>query len=202
MSVSKIMIDNFRRKFNLKTISTFLHNPYEVLKEANLKLFVSDPEWGKEDYRVLWNHTSFVNKAVLDLGADHGSTAAFFLSRGARRVIAVEGRDQLFILLLKNFGKNAKVYCVFQLINNSRQIDDLLQRFKPDIVKADIEGYEELFVHCNRNLLTSVPVWLIEIHSDELTRIILERFNELGYISKQVVPRIKNPIWLFEKRHD
>src|SRR3990170_8039302 len=70
--------------------------------------------YGPENYNVHWKYTSFKGKVILDLGADVGSTAKFFLKNGARRVIAVEGNDKNAYQLFHNYQNNNKVVCVRQ----------------------------------------------------------------------------------------
>ena len=61
-------------------------------------------DWGPglEDYRQDYGMVDYAEKVVLDLGADVGSSADYFLRCGARRVVAVEGHPALYQELWKN----------------------------------------------------------------------------------------------------
>ena len=52
--------------------------------------------WEDLDLDTHWGWLDVEGKVVLDVGADYGSTADFFLQRGAARVIAVEGDPRSF----------------------------------------------------------------------------------------------------------
>jgi predicted methyltransferase len=107
----KILVDDHAHAESMlsKKWKTLRENPRGVIRKyinvAKLHLFITNPEipiFG-EDYSKHWK-ADFKGKVVLDLGADYGSTAFYFLQKGAREVIAVEG-DRILAL---NLAKNAK----------------------------------------------------------------------------------------------
>lgn len=65
--------------------------------------------------------------AVLDVGAGCGETARFYLLHGATRVIAIEGDDERFAMLERNFAGDVRVLAVHARLEK---------------VKIDIEGWE------------------------------------------------------------
>ncbi|MEM2995027.1 MAG: hypothetical protein QXI91_03285 [Candidatus Bathyarchaeia archaeon] len=67
------------------------------------------PSFG-EDYDKHWNYLNFKGKKILDLGADYGSTASYFLWQGAKQVIAVERNEEFAEALRKTFEKNPESY--------------------------------------------------------------------------------------------
>ncbi len=71
---------------------------------------------------------SIVGKTVLDLGAGSGETAFFYLSHGAKHVIAVEPPGEALQMLRKNFGGDPRVTIVESSV---------------DLIKSDIEGSEQ-----------------------------------------------------------
>jgi len=149
-----------------------------VLKE---KLLGEIPTWHGEDFDKHWNYTSFVGKTVLDLGADYGSTAHYFLKKGATRIIAVEGDPELASKLEQNYQNNSRVKCIKMWIQRSDHIVNFIRAFKPDLAKVDIEGSESVLLNINPEVLKMVKEWLIEIHSDELYGEILDFLNRQGF---------------------
>ena len=134
-----------------------------------------------EDYDRHWKWTSFTGKTVLDLGADYGSTAFFFLKQGACRVIAVEGSKTRTAKLKTYYGGSDKVVCVEKFIGSARDIEELIGKYKVDIVKVDIQGAERYLMQVSPKLLLSVNEWLIETHSDEIRKNLERFFVGLGF---------------------
>jgi precorrin-6B methylase 2 len=129
-----------------------------------------------EDYNKHWRYVSFVGKTVLDLGADYGSTADYFLANGARRVIAVEGNKELACKLHRNFGNDKRVACVQKWIASGKDISKLIEKYAPDIVKVDIEGEEKRLLDIGVETLAKVKEWLVETHTEQLYRIVKDFF--------------------------
>jgi len=126
-----------------------------------------------------WGYVDYVGKTVLDLGADKGSTIMYFLRNGAKRVIAVEGNPELFAELEKMFVGNPHVIYYPIRISCGEDIEKLLQGYKPDIVKVDIEGAEE---HLLENVHISLALtWMIEVHNHVVYRKLRDKFRFLGY---------------------
>jgi hypothetical protein len=166
-----------------RKVFTLLHHPRAVFRRYQKKLYwtllrIPFPA-NEEDYDRHWNYISFKDKVVLDFGADYGSTAYFFHSKGAKKIVAVEGLPSYYARLLDNAGKWNYVIPVNRRIRTSDDIDSLIKQFKPDIVKMDIEGAEVNLLHCNS--LKDVKDWLIEAHTKNLRDLIVKRFSELGF---------------------
>jgi len=162
------------------------------LKAKITKLLGGIPPIYNEDYNDHWNFTSFENKVVLDLGADYGSTAYYFLRNGAIKVIAVEGDQQLAEKLRRNFQNDKRVICIHGFINETKQISDLILQHHPNLVKVDIEGNEKLILNLSNEDLKRVE-WLIEAHSDEIYES-LKRFflnNQFKVRSFQYIDNLK-----------
>jgi len=126
-----------------------------------------------------WGYVDYVGKTVLDLGADKGSTTVYFLNNGAKRVIAVEGNPELYQELERIFVGNPNVIYYPIRISCGEDIDKLLQGYKPDIVKVDIEGAEEYIL--NNVHVWDCPEWLIEVHNHVIYRKLRDAFRRLGY---------------------
>lgn len=109
-------------------------------------------------------------KTVLDAGAGCGETAAFYLTKGAARVIAVESNPESFRLLQRNAEANQwKNVLAF----NERFNPSFIDQYQPDFCKIDIEGGEECLL--GRASLT-VPS-LVEVHSARLEEAFREKFG-------------------------
>jgi len=187
------------QKIILKKYHTLASNPIGVynkyrgkLKAKITKLLGGIPPIYNEDYEAHWNFTSFKNKVVLDLGADYGSTAYYFLRKGATKVIAVEGDQQLAEKLRRNFQNDERVICIHGFINETKQISDLILYHHPNLIKVDIEGNEKLILNLSNEDLKGVE-WLIEAHSDEIYES-LKRFflnNQFKVRSFQYIDNLK-----------
>ena len=161
---------------------TLLRNPrgvYHKYKSKLVKLFGGIAPIYGEDYDSHWGFTSFKGKTVLDLGADYGSTAHYFLRRGARRVVAVEGDPRLAEKLEENFRGDGRVVPIHLFIESAGQVAELIERFDPDLVKVDVEGAERILLDLPRGLVEERE-WLVEAHSDELYERLKRFFLECG----------------------
>jgi hypothetical protein len=152
-----------------------------------------------EDYDQHWGFTDFKDKVVLDCGADSGSTASYFLSRGAKHVIAVSGRAEYdgLVAHVKKFGWEDKVTPVNCWISSVADFIALITEFKPDILKCDLDPEtreiklpEWYLFECPDEILSKVPEYMIEWHDNESQECVNpnhmlfvwpERFEKLGY---------------------
>jgi len=189
-------------KFDLvikKRLRIFLTEPLKVYK----KYFYLVPRriWYKllkvpyplcnENYDKLWGYTCFEGKSVLDVGADYGSTAYYFHKRGAKKVVAVEG-DHKRATALKKFALTSDfVIPVETFVTSGADFLSLMDQWKPEIVKVDIEGSESLLLKLSEGELSLVPEWLIECHSDEIYQKLKRRFLSIGKVSSISFPDIR-----------
>ncbi len=134
-----------------------------------------------EDYVAHWNYTTFEGKTILDLGADYGSTASFFLEHGAKKIIAVEGREDEFRKLQENYMDDPSVTCIYTFIMGPNHIKKFIDDHKPDLVKADIEMAENYMLEMDNETLRQVPEYLIETHRYEDLAKFWIKFRDLKY---------------------
>jgi len=99
-----------------------------------------------EDYSRHWP-VNVEGKTVIDFGADYGSTAYYFLSKGAIRVICVEGNPTLYKQLEANIRFLHNCVAVYKNIQAPADFADILTS-TAETVKVDVEGAE-------RHLVTS-----------------------------------------------
>ena len=128
-----------------------------------------------------YSFVDYRGKVVLDIGADYGTTAAYFLRRGAVRVVAVEGDEQYFSLLQENAEEVPEVTPVNCRISSPKQLEDLITTYQPDILKADCEGCELHLLNVPDRILRKVPEYLLEVHNTELWERFRRKFQALGY---------------------
>jgi len=135
-----------------------------------------------EDYDKHWGFASFRGKIVLDIGADWGTTAQYFLQHGAKKVVAVEGNEEYVSELFRNYDDNPNVLCIEMMVKTPKQFEDLISTYEPDIVKGDIEGDEHHLLGVPVEILSSIREWLIEVHCrDQLEKKLFDLFLSLGY---------------------
>lgn len=141
----------------------------------------SIPPIHDEDYESHWGKINYRGKVVLDIGADVGSTADFFLKKGARMVIAVEGSKLCFEQLRANAPLMKNVIPLFIFIENPEQIESLIQKWTCDVVKIDIEGGELNLLKIEDEAFRRVPEFIVELHSNNLFKMMLRKCARNNY---------------------
>jgi len=141
----------------------------------------SIPPIHDEDYESHWGKINYRGKVVLDIGADVGSTADFFLKKGAKMVIAVEGSKLCFEQLRANASLMRNVVPLFIFIENPEQIESLIQKWMCDVVKIDIEGGELNLLKIEDEVFRRVPEFIVELHSDNLFKMMLRKCVRNNY---------------------
>jgi hypothetical protein len=161
-----------------RRVRAFFKNPKGALKSYCWTVLRKVPPLGYENYGWHWNYLSFSEKTVLDLGADYGSTADYFLRHGANAVIAVDGNKVYADKFRQLLGNNKRIVYVNKWIGSGTDIDLLIAEFSPDIVKVDIEGNEKLLLDVN---VGRVKEWLVETHTEQLYQVISKFFVHNGF---------------------
>ena len=110
----------------------------EYIKYYKYDKMLKMPEIGCNrfyEYCLFYAPLNYKNKVVVDYGADIGSSAIYFLSKGATKVIGIEIDKKA-----KNISKNLK----FNEFNFKNAFAYTTQKHpKGDILKMDIEGAEK-----------------------------------------------------------
>lgn len=106
-----------------------------------------------EDFESLYGFFSYAGKTVIDIGAEYGTTAAYFLRKGAARVYAYEINPILKQELQNNFSGNKQVVIMDRW--NGERLPDA------DILKMDCEGCEYLLTESQ---LQRFKKWIIGVH--------------------------------------
>ena len=148
------------------------------MKDFNLR------EFSGEDWDWHYGFTSFKDKVIVDLGADWGSTAKYFLDKGAKKVIAVEPLH--YDKLVENIAGDERVIPIKKFMKTSYDYEELIKEYKPDIMKIDIDDRDEIhFLQCKSELVKSVPEYLIETHAwldnEMISELVDFYLTKLGY---------------------
>lgn len=131
----------------------------------------------------------YENKVVLDIGAEVGTSADFFLKRGAKYVFCVEGDPKEAAKCHENiitfFPGLAQAINFF--IDSPFGFDRILSAYgatsptPADIIKIDIEGWECCLLGMNDDILAAQKEFIIDTHSKLLTKLISEKLVKNGF---------------------
>lgn len=122
--------------------------------------FVSIDFWEAE-----YGFVDYKGKKIMDIGADWGRTADYFLQKGAKAVVAVEGAPFFYETLKENAKLLPGIIPVFLLIRHPDDFVDLIKRWSPDLMQVDCEGCEAHLFQVPDEIFSRVPEYLIETHS-------------------------------------
>lgn len=124
------------------------------------------PSWHGEDYEADWGFLDVKGQVVLDIGADYGSTAAFFLNKGAVKVICVESYDNDYAALAELAKKEPRIEAIHKHISSSVHFETFIVTYQPDVVKIDIEGGEAYLLDIRPCVARRVREYGIELHNE------------------------------------
>jgi hypothetical protein len=127
-----------------------------------------EPVYG-EDYERFYGKLDYSGKRVLDIGADVGSTADFFLLKGAKDVIAVEPDEAFYKELVANAEKIDGLHPIKRSIEGPGDLAGLYELYSPDIVKMDCEGCEIHALALGDDAFTIPTGYVVETHSAPIT---------------------------------
>lgn len=140
-----------------------------------------EPYIHNESYEYEYGNLNYEGKKVLDLGAEYGSSAEFFLEKGANEVIAVEGNKTLYEQLVENCKWLKNITPIFLFLKEPSHVEELIEKYKPDVVKSDLDGHEIHLLRASDKIISSVKEYIMEIHSMQLLKMCLEKFLKNGY---------------------
>ena len=102
------------------------------------------------EYNKFYNSIDYKDKSILDIGSDIGSSAIWFIQRGAKEVVGFSREKQYF----KHPNYTHKQY-------SFNEINDIVKTKKFDILKMDCEGCEWNFTI---NFINQFDNWVIALH--------------------------------------
>jgi len=132
----------------------------------------------------------YTDKMILDIGADTGTTAEFFINRGAKYVWCVEGdqrRCEIGAENLKALYMDKAQMIPAMMIKTPYDFDMLFSLYgytgpqETDLIKIDIEGWECCLLSMNEDILAAQKEFIIDIHGKILTKLIGDKLVRLGY---------------------
>jgi hypothetical protein len=131
------------------------------------------------DLQAMYGAVKYTGATVLDIGADYGTTARWFLDQGAARVVMSEQKPEWLAQLHEFALTESRVLAIDPLTAENAR--DILTRFAPEIVKVDCEKCERFFLNVPHNILSGPRAWLIETHTRELLDAFTLLFGRIGY---------------------
>lgn len=133
------------------------------------------------DYDAMYGGLDYEGAVVLDVGADYGSTARYFLERGASQVYASEKNPKFVERLIAWVDGPESPPVAVLLPMNANLAERWLRDIRPDLVKMDCEKCERFLLEVPDDLLAGPRGWVIETHTRELYDDLRALFRRLGY---------------------
>lgn len=149
---------------------------------SGLTTYKLDHDWSK-----LYGRDNFDGELVLDVGADLGSTARFFLAHGARAVVCSEPSSSVYFRRLEALAALDRRIVVTDAVLSENEARALLDAWRPDTLALDCEGCERYFLVAI--LETLPPCILGEVHGDGAWAIWQERLSERYRVEMREVNR-------------
>lgn len=139
-----------------------------------------------EDYSKHWP-VNVQGKTVIDFGADYGSTAYYFIRKGAIRVVCVEGNPALYRQLEANMRFLPNCVAVYRNIQSPDDFAQVLAN-TAETVKVDVEGAEKHLLKVHPSLLQQHYEWIIELHRNLNKNAFVHHFQSAGFDVVNVFP--------------
>ena len=132
------------------------------------------------DYEEMYGGLDYNGRVVLDIGADYGTTARYFLGRGAAKVVASERRNDWCEELDMLAGSREDVVSIGPIMDG-HHLAQIIDLYRPNIVKVDCEGCEWMMGSVPHVALSVPEAWVIETHSDPLHEAVTTLLATCGY---------------------
>lgn len=142
------------------------------------RLVPTKTKWG--NYEQEYGRLVVKGRIVLDLGAERGTTAQYFLAKGASRVYVSELAQEYRGRLARWAAAEPRVRTLPPLETRA-DYANWMQRIQPAAVKVDIEGAETILLECADRILAMPREYAIETHSPEIHRDVVARLERCGY---------------------
>lgn len=139
-------------------------------------------------------------KIILDIGGFEGETAVYFSSLGAKKVILYEPIPTHFKTAKQNIEQNAikaelhnegiaekDGNVIIEFLSDKvncevKNVTSVILQSGADIAKIDCEGAEESLVSVPNEILQSIPLYMIELHSQSIREKVLKKFTDAGFV--------------------
>lgn len=158
-------------------------------------------------------------KVVLDVGGFEGESAAYFWAKGAKKIIVYEPVAEHVEFIKKNVSLNridAEIHQSgignldgtqtihfdetgpgFGILSKGEKsveititdVAKVIDQSRAEIGKFDCEGAEESLVDVPVEILRTISYYIIELHSLEIRRTVLEKFLRAGFTLEKDIPK-------------
>ncbi len=109
------------------------------------------------------------------------STSEHWLNLGANKVVGVDmNKDDIDHLNKTLGGRNGSIF-LNQTLSSSNQIKNLIKDHSIDILKADIEGHEDLIFNMSDEDFKLVSEYYVECHSNSLINSMINKLKSCNY---------------------
>ncbi len=146
-------------------------------------------KWG--DYGREYGALDVAGQVVLDAGAEYGTTAQYFLARGARRVLVSELEPGHRARLERAAEADARLQVLPPL--SAQNFESWMQAFAPSRVKVDTEGAEASLLEVSQQAFTTPAAYVMETHTPALHAALIQRFESCGYTVRLTREFKRNP---------
>lgn len=139
-----------------------------------------------------WGFVNVTGKTVLDLGCGRWekmekrdpnwlTTPEYFVSKGAKKVVAVDIDSVEIDWFNKQYAQSDSYTFLLKSINSIDDIKNMIQQYKPECVKCDIESGEKYLFALDSETFNSVEEYYIETHGNFLYSQCIETMRKYNY---------------------
>jgi hypothetical protein len=144
-----------------------------------------------EDPAVHWPGMNITGKNILDLGCGRWGetdqskmTPIYFLNQGAKSVVGVDACiNEINYFNSLNLPNTT---FIFKGIEDAPTVISLIQKYKIDTIKCDIEGRETFILDLKKEDITNISTLYIEYHGDHIKHALVPKLIELGFTIPQI----------------
>lgn len=116
-------------------------------------------------WEEFYGWADYKGKVVLDVGADWGRTADYFLQKGASKVVAVEHNETYYNRLEKNSELIEGIVPLLMTVTVANLIQ-LIQKYEPDLVEINFQGGASLLVNLPDWVFNIIPEYIVMINAE------------------------------------
>ena len=109
------------------------------------------------------------------------TTPEWLVQKGASHVYAFDIDPEEVEWFNTNIDPIQPITTTEKGIFNVEDAREIWNTYKPQIVKCDIEAYESHILELTNEEFSTVELWAIETHSDDLEEGFKQKFEECGY---------------------
>jgi hypothetical protein len=142
-----------------------------------------------------WRFLNVKNKRVLDMGCSFWdssfnegwlSSSEYFISKDAIEVIGFDSAMQDIEKYERLYGNDDRYTIFFMHMDSEEKMRDVLNRYKPQVIKCDIEGAEIFFDNITEDEMWFVDEIAIEYHNDPTREMCERKIKEWNFNNHQI----------------